>query len=125
MRKSYRVTGVSASAIGGWLSTRSKSLTKIASPYLRRTINQAKGMTYRVVRRHPSTTVDDSVLADRIRSTIGPLEKQLHNSRINVTVENGIAVLHGDIESPDAATQIEDAVRGVSGVLGIRSRLSH
>jgi hypothetical protein len=30
-------------------------------------------------------------------STIGPLEKQLPNSRINVTVENGIAILHGDI----------------------------
>ena len=69
--------------------------------------------------------MDDSVLADRIRSTIGPLEKKLHNSRINVTVENGIAILHGDIESPEAATQIEDAVRAVAGVHGIRTHLSH
>lgn len=125
MRKSAWITGVSVAAIGGWLSTRSKFLTKNASPFLHRTVNQAKGLTYRAVRRHPSTPVDDSVLADRIRSTIGPLEKQLHNSRINVTVENGIAILHGDTESPDAAVQIEDAVRGVAGVHGVRSHLSH
>jgi len=42
-----------------------------------------------------------------------------------VTVENGIAILHGDIESRVAATQIEEAVRGVAGVRDIRSHLSH
>jgi len=125
MRKRAWVTGASAAAIGGWLAMRSKSLTKNVSPYLHRTVNQAKGLTYRAMRRHPSSTVDDSVLADRIRSTIGSLEKQLHSSRINVTVENGIAILHGDIEPPEAATQIENAVRGVAGVHGIRSHLSH
>jgi hypothetical protein len=125
MRKRAWVTGASAAAIGGWLATRSKSLTKTAIPSLHRAVNKAKGMTYRAMRRHPSTTVDDSVLADRIRSSIGPLEKQLHSSRINVTVENGIAILHGDIESPEAAAQVEDAVRGVAGVHGIRSHLSH
>ena len=125
MRKRAWAAGASVAAIGGWLATRSKSLTKNASPYLRRAIHQAKGLTYRAMRRHPSTTVDDSVLADRIRSTIGPLEKRLHNSRINVTVENSIAILHGDIESPEAATQIEEAVRGVAGVRDIRSHLSH
>lgn len=125
MRKRAWVTGAFAVAIGVWMATRSKSLTKNASPYLHRTVNQAKGLAYRATRRHPSTPVDDSVLADRIRSTIGPLEKQLHNSRINVTVENGIAILHGDIESPEAAIQIEDAVRVVAGVHGIRSHLSH
>jgi osmotically-inducible protein OsmY len=125
MSKRAWVAGASLAAIGGWLATRSKSLTKNASPYLHRTVHQAKGVAYRAMRRHPSTTVDDSVLADRIRSTIGPLEKQLHNSRINVTVENGIAILHGDIESHEAATQIEDAVRGIAGVRDIRSRLTH
>jgi osmotically-inducible protein OsmY len=125
MRKRAWVAGVSVAAIGGWLATRSKSLTKNASPYLRRAGHQAKGLTYRAMRRHPSTTVDDSVLADRIRSTIGPLEKQLHNSRINVTVENGIAILHGDIDSREAATRIEEAVRGIAGVRDIRSHLSH
>ena len=111
-------------ATSGWLVTHLKSLTKKTSPYLHRTAHQAKGLAYRVIRRHPSTTVDDSVLADRIRSTIGPLEKQLHISRINLTVESGVAILHGDIDSPDAAAQIEEAVRGVAGVRDIRSHLS-
>jgi hypothetical protein len=124
MRKKAWAAAASVAAIGGWLATRSKSLPKNAGPYLHRTVNQAKGLAYRATRRHPSTAVDDSVLADRTRSTIGPLEKQLHNSRINVTVENGIAILHGDIESTEAAIQIEEAVRGVSGVRGISSHLS-
>ena len=125
MRKRTWAAVASVAVISGWLAKRSESLTKHARPYLRGTVNQAKGLAYRAMRRHPSTTVDDSVLADRIRSTIGPLEKQLHSSRINVTVENGIAILHGGIESREAATQIEEAVRGVAGVLDIRSHLSH
>jgi len=125
MRKRAWAAAASVAAISGWLATRSKSLTKNASPYLHRTVHQAKGLAYRTTRRHPSTTVDDSILADRIRSTIGPLEKRLHNSRINVTVENGIAILHGDIDSREAATRIEEAVRGVAGVRDTRSHLSH
>src|SRR3990170_4425490 len=124
MRKRAWAAGASVAAIGGWLAMRSKSLTKNASPYLRRTVHQARGLAYRAMRRHPSTTVDDPVLADRIRSTIGPLEKQLHNSRVNVTVENGVAILHGEVKSPEAATQIEEAVRGVAGVRDVRSHLS-
>lgn len=124
MRKRVWAAGASVAATSGWLATHSKSLTKKAGPYLHRTTHQAKGLAYRVIRRHPSATVDDSVLADRIRSTIGPLEKQLHIPRINVTVENGVAILHGDIDSPDAAAQIEEAVRDVAGVRDIRSHLS-
>ncbi len=125
MRKRAWAAGAAVAAVSGWMAMRSKSLAKNASPYLRRTVHQTRGLAYRAMRRHPSTTVDDLVLADRIRSTIGPLEKQLHNSRINLTVENGIAILHGDIESREAATQIEEAVRGVAGVRDIRSHLAH
>jgi osmotically-inducible protein OsmY len=78
-----------------------------------------------VTRRHPRKTVDDSVLADRIRSTIGPLEKEPELSPINVTVENGPANLHGDVESSEAATQIAEAMRGIAGVHDVRSHLTH
>jgi hypothetical protein len=125
MRKRTWAAGALVTAIGAWLATRSKSMTKNARPYLHGTVNHAKGWAYRATRRHPSTKVEDSVLADRIRSTIGPLEKELHSSRINVTVEHGIAILHGDIESPEAASKIEDAVRAVAGVQDVRSHLSH
>jgi hypothetical protein len=117
--------GASVAALGGWLATRSKSLTRTARPHLHRALHESQGLAYRAMRRHPSTTVDDSVLADRFRSTIGPVEKQLHNARINVTVEHGIAILHGDIGSGDDARQIEEAVRAVAGVRDIRSHLSH
>jgi hypothetical protein len=73
MSKRAWAAGASVAAIGGWLATRSKSLTKNASPYRRRAANQARASAYRAMRRHPGTTVDDSVLADRLRSTIGPL----------------------------------------------------
>jgi osmotically-inducible protein OsmY len=125
MRKRTWAAGALVTAIGAWLATRSKSLTKSAKPHFHGTVNHAKGLAYRAMRRHPSTNVEDSVLADRIRSTIGPLEKELHSSRINVTVEHGVAILHGDIESPEASAKIEDAVRAVAGVQDIRSHLSH
>jgi osmotically-inducible protein OsmY len=124
MSKRAWAVGASVAAIGGWWVTRSKSLTKNTSRLLHRAAHRSKGLVYRAMRRHPSTTVDDSVLADRVRSTIGPLEKRLHVSRINVTIENGIAILHGDVESSEAATQIVEAVRGVAGIRDVRSRLS-
>ena len=61
----------------------------------------------------------------RIELSDGPLERSdFHNSRINVTVEYGVAILHGEAKSPEAATQIEEAVRGVAGVRDVRSHLS-
>lgn len=125
MRKRTWVAGVSGAAIGGWLALRWKSLTKKAGRYVGHAAGRTKVLAYRVVGRHPEAAVDDSILADRIRSTLDPLEQQLQAPRINVTVENGVAILHGDIESPAATTQIEEAVRGVAGVRGIRSHLSH
>jgi hypothetical protein len=124
MRKRVWAAGAAVAAIAGWLGTRPKSVTKNAGPALHRAAHRAKGLAYRGLRRHPSTEVDDSVLADRIRSTIGPLEKQLHNARINVTVEDGVAILHGEVETPEVADEIEEAVRGVAGVRDIRSHLS-
>jgi osmotically-inducible protein OsmY len=124
MRKRTLAAGASVVGVGAWLATRSKSLTKNTDRNLRRALNQSKGLAYRALRRHPSTAVDDSVLADRIRSTIGLLEKQLHNSRINVTVEDGVAILHGDMESREAASRVEEAVRAVAGVRDIRSHLA-
>lgn len=83
---------------------------------------RAKGLAYRALRRHPDADVDDPILADRIRSSIGPLEKQLSVSRVHVTVEHGVAILHGEA-SGDAAEQIEQAVERIAGVRGVRSHL--
>jgi hypothetical protein len=90
----------------------------------RHLVPRARGWAYRVLRRHPSLDVDDSTLADRVRSSIGPLEKRLESPRIHVTVEHGVAILHGEVPSADAAQQLEAAVRAVAGVRDVRSHLS-
>jgi hypothetical protein len=89
----------------------------------RHVAGQVKGLTYRTLRRHPNADVDDATLADRIRSSLGPLEKRLQVPRVHVTVENGVAILHGDIPDTDAATQVARATEGIPGVREVRSHL--
>ncbi len=86
-------------------------------------VSKAKGLAYRTLRRHPDPDVDDATLADRIRSSLGPLEKQLKVPRIHVTVEHGVAILHGDITDTDTADQIVHAAEAIAGVRGVRSHL--
>ena len=65
----------------------------------------------------------DLVLADRIRSTIGPLEKRLDLPHVHVTVHDHVATLHGDVGCRYDARRIEGAVRKVCGVRGVNSVL--
>ena len=67
-----------------------------------------------------STTL---VLADRIRSTLGPLEKRLDLPHIHVMVHDHIALLHGDVGSYREVDEIDTAVAAVSGVAGVDSWL--
>lgn len=89
----------------------------------RHTIRRAKGITYRALRRHPDADVDDATLADRVRSSIGPLEKRLRMPRVHVTVENGVVILHGEAPDQEASAQVVRAVEHVTGVRGVRSHL--
>jgi uncharacterized protein (DUF2267 family) len=67
--------------------------------------------------------VPDDVLADRIRSTLGPLEQRLDVPRVHVMVEDHVALLHGDVGTAEEAGQIEQAVQSVSGVTAVESYL--
>ena len=82
-----------------------------------------RGWWYRVRRRHPDEHVDDLVLADRIRSTLGPLEHALDQPRVHVSVHRHVASLHGDVANDYAADRLVDAVGSVSGVRAVRSHL--
>ena len=73
--------------------------------------------------RQPNPDVPDDVLADRIRSTLGPVLKQLDLPHVHVMVTNHIALLHGDVGSAYEADVIEHAVLDISGVEGIESHL--
>jgi uncharacterized protein (DUF2267 family) len=83
----------------------------------------APGIVYRLTGRLPDPNVSDDVLADRIRSTIGPIEKRLDVPRIHVMVVERVAMLHGDVPSDEDAARLEHAVLQVSGVEGIESHL--
>lgn len=116
MRKS--TAGMAAGLVGG--------IAVAAKSVLVRTdmsVARARGMAYRLLRRHPDPNVPDDVLADRIRSSVGPMEKALKIPRVNITVEHGVAILHGVASSADAE-KLEKAVRRVSGVKDVTSHLS-
>jgi len=81
------------------------------------------GLRYRISGRHPDPTVDDRVLADRVRSMLGPLEHRLDIPRIHVLVEGHEVLLHGDVTSNAHAEAIISAVRDVPGVQAVTSHL--
>jgi uncharacterized protein (DUF2267 family) len=83
----------------------------------------APGIIYRLNGRSPDPDVSDDVLADRIRSSLGPIEKHLDVPRVHVMVQDHVAVLHGDVPSEIVADRLEVAVLRVSGVQGVESHL--
>lgn len=96
----------------------------------RRTVRRARymrgvehGWEYRLQGRHPDPAVPDTVLADRVRSELGRVEKRLDLPRVNVMVEEHVAHLHGDVPSRADEEKIEQAVREVAGVEGVESHL--
>ena len=82
-----------------------------------------KGLSYRLAGRRPDPAVSDDVLADRIRSSLGGLEKRLDVPRVHVRVEDHVALLHGEVPSVADRSTIEWAVLRSPGVRGIESYL--
>jgi uncharacterized protein (DUF2267 family) len=81
------------------------------------------GLRYRISGRHPDPTVEDSILADRVRSMLGPLEHRLDIPRIHVLVEGHKVLLHGDVTSEAQAEAIISAARDVPGVQAVTSHI--
>jgi uncharacterized protein (DUF2267 family) len=81
------------------------------------------GISYRLSGRQPDPDVSDDILADRIRSSIGPLEKSLDIPHVHVMVEDHVAIIHGDVPDVDDAHSIAHAIMSVSGVRGVESHL--
>ena len=131
MRKLFVTAAAAAAAVGAKLGIdklRRSSRAESTVADLRRRghhlTGKAKGMAYHTLRRHPDANVDDATLADRVRSSIGPLEKRLHVPRVHVTVEDGTVILHGEVPNSEAETQIVKAVDGIAGVRDVRSHLT-
>lgn len=90
---------------------------------LRYAEGRAKGAGYRLRGREPDPAVIDNVLADRIRSSLGRLERELDLPRVHVMVERHVALLHGEVGNLRDAEEIERAVAAVPGVAGVESFL--
>ena len=106
--------------------TRSGSSKKLSRRVTRRLHNlqgASRGWRYRLAARHPDREVADDILADRIRSELGPVEKRLDLPHIHVMVEDHVALLHGEVATVRDAEQLERAVEAVPGVAGVESYL--
>jgi osmotically-inducible protein OsmY len=90
---------------------------------IRYSAGRLRGVSYRMQGRHPDPDVPDTVLADRIRSEIGKVEKERDLPHIHVMVENHVALLHGEVPAPADVHALEQAVSAVSGVKGLKSHL--
>lgn len=94
-----------------------------ATQWLHHLEGRIQKVDYRLSGRHPDQAVMDNVLADRIRSSLGWLERRLELPHVHVTVEHHVALLHGDVATDADAQQVERAVAGVPGVVGVESYL--
>lgn len=81
------------------------------------------GIRYRAAGRHPDVDVSDDVLADRVRSMLGPVERRLDIPRVLVMVNDGVATLHGVVSSDVDAHELEYMTHRVPGVSGVVSYL--
>lgn len=65
----------------------------------------------------------DPVVADRVRSALGSVEKALDVPRVHVQVERGVALLHGDVPTEAAAQVLVERAAAVPGVRAVASHL--
>jgi hypothetical protein len=122
----FRRLTVVAVATAAWLALRDErwcACRKAAARRATRLLGRGRGIAYRFAGGHPALDVDDATLADRVRSSLGPLEKRLDVPRVHVMVEKHTVLLHGEVASSNDAEQIEMAALAVAGVEGVESYL--
>jgi hyperosmotically inducible periplasmic protein len=72
--------------------------------------------------RGPEPVVDDQMLTDRIMSRVFR-DREIPRGRININVEDGVAVLRGQLEKPEQIRELQEAVEHVPGVRDVESYL--
>lgn len=90
---------------------------------LHRWTDEWRGVSHHLRYGGPDADVDDLVLADRVRSTIGGLEHRLDMPRVHVMVEDGIVKLHGDVPGWTEQSTLLAAIGRIPGVMGVESHL--
>jgi uncharacterized protein (DUF2267 family) len=126
-----RVAVITGAAAAGAALMRSHTVRRRARHEARHLTRWARyesgrleGLRYRMAGRRPDPDVYPTVLADRIRSVLGPLEHRLDIPRVHVMVEGHTVLLHGEVDDERQAWAVEDAVRRVPGVVRLQSHLA-
>jgi uncharacterized protein (DUF2267 family) len=65
----------------------------------------------------------DDIVADRVRSALGPVCKRLDVPRAHVMVSDHVVTLHGEVDTVAEALTLSWAAGAVPGVLAVRCRL--
>lgn len=126
MKRILRLMIVAAAVLGVlWVlrEGRAAKACAVAGRRARYLRGRWKGIRYRLAGRRPDPWAGDDVLADRVRSELGPLEKRLDVPRVHVQVDNHHASLHGDVPTWEAADRLVNAVLHVSGIHAVESYL--
>ncbi len=101
-------------AVRQWRTTRRQG---------RRLRGVMEGTRYRLAGRGPDPLVSDDVLADRIRSALGPVQKRLDVPRAHVMVTDHVAILHAEVGTIAEALGLAGAAGAVPGVMAVRCQL--
>ena len=117
------VAAVAAAAALPPVRRRARQTAVLLRRKARHLAGRSHGVAYRLSGRHPAREVSDPVLAQRIRSTLGPLQKQLDIPHVHVTVCDHIASLHGAVDRTQDAHRIEHTVLADPGVDQVISHL--
>lgn len=68
--------------------------------------------------------LDDATLLQKVRSeALGPSGLAMGNLEIHV--DDGVVIIRGDMAEPGAGAELEERVRAVRGVTGVRNELTH
>lgn len=113
--------GVVATAL--WLlrgGTRPRAAAGRRYRYLR---GRWQRVRYRLADGRPDPWADDDILADRVRSELGPVEKQIDTPHVHVLVHDHTAMLHGEVPSWPASDRIVTSALHVSGIQAVESYL--
>jgi hypothetical protein len=120
-------TGVFGAVVAGTSDTAfgkaTRGLAHRLGRHARYVAGAVPGVAYKLAGRHPDRDVSDDILADRVRSSIGGVEKRLDIPHIHVMVEDHVAILHGEVTEDSDIRTLEHAILRVSGVRGVESHL--
>jgi BON domain len=81
------------------------------------------GLWQKATHRQPADPEpDDATLAHKVESEVFG-DRRIPKGKINVNAEDGVVVLRGELDQPTQIDSLEDTVRKIPGVEGVRNLL--